>query len=190
MRTRNGLITLFLAAALALAGACGDDEPTRDESGSISETDDVTPNSLQVGDCFNDPDESATEVTSLEAVPCDEPHDNEIFHVFDLEGDDFPGEDEVKRLGMEGCEAEFEGYVGTPLAESGLAIVPVTPTEGSWESTDDRTILCAAYNSDGAPLTGSVEGRGAAAPAGEGGAPPGEPAPEDGSAPEGDAPQG
>lgn len=183
MRTRDGLLTLCLVAALALAGACGGDEPTRDESGSISETDDVTPNSLQVGDCFNDPDESASEVTSLEAVPCDEPHDNEVFHVFDLEGDEFPGGDEVRRLGAEGCEAEFEGYVGAPLAESGLAIVPVTPTEGSWNDTDDRTILCAAYNADGSPLTGSIEGRGAAAPAGED-------APDGGPAPEGEAPQG
>ena len=174
MAIRRSLMTLFLATVLALAGACGEDEPTRDDSGSISETDDVTPNSLQVGDCFNDPDSSATEVSSLQAVPCDEAHDNEIFHVFDLEGDEYPGDDEVARLGSEGCEPELEPYVGAPPAEAGLAIVPVTPTEGSWNDTDDRTILCAAYNADGSPLTGSIEGRGAAA----------------GGAPEGEAPEG
>ena len=184
MAIRRPLLTILLAAAIGLAGACGGDEPTRDDSGSISETDDVTPNSLQVGDCFNDPDSSATEVSSLEAVPCDEPHDNEVFHVFDLEGDDYPGDDEVARLGTEGCEPELEAYVGAPPAEAGLAIVPVTPTEGSWNDSDDRTILCAAYNADGTPLTGSIEGRGAAAePAG---APEGEaPAAETTTTPEG-----
>lgn len=176
MANRRVLITIFLSAVLGLAGACGTDEPARDDSGSINETDDVNPNSLQPGDCFNDPDDSASEVTSLQAVPCEEPHDNEVFHVFDLDQDEFPGQDEVKQLGLEACQAELEGYVGASAEEAGLAIVPVTPTEGSWDS-DDRTVLCAAYNADGTQLTGSIEGSGPATDAGEG-EPEGAPQPE------------
>src|SRR5688500_4430769 len=108
MRTRKSLLLILLVSAMALFGAaCGAGEPTRDESGDITETEDVAPNSLQAGDCFNDPEAgSPTQVTALEAVPCDEPHDNEVFHVFQLDDGDFPGADEVKQAGLEGCEPE------------------------------------------------------------------------------------
>lgn len=165
MRTRRNLAFVLLVAALALmAAACGAGEPTRDDAGEITETEDVAPNSLQAGDCFNDPEAgSPTEVTSLEAVPCDEPHDNEVFYVFDLEDGKFPGADEVKEAGLEGCEPEAEAYLGSDPAEAGLTIVPVTPTEQSWDEKDDRTVICALYKSDGTELTGSLRDRRGAA---------------------------
>jgi hypothetical protein len=161
MRSRAGLF-LFLVSVLAVAGAaCGAGEPTRDEAGEITETEDVAPNSLQPGDCFNDPEAgSPTQVTALEAVPCDEAHDNEVFHVFDLDDGDFPGADEVKQAGLDGCESEAEAYLGADPLEAGLTIVPVTPTEQSWNDKDDRTVICALYKADGTELTGSVQGRG------------------------------
>lgn len=155
MRIRKNFLLILLLSALALiGGACGAGEPTRDESGDITETEDVAPNSLKAGDCFNDPEAgSPTQVTALEAVPCDEPHDNEVFYVFDLDDGDFPGADEVKQAGLEGCEPEAESYVGSDPAEAGLTIVPVTPTEQSWNDKDDRTVICALYKSDGTELT-------------------------------------
>ena len=170
MRTKKSVLFLLLAAALALGGAACADEPNRDETGEIEETEDVAPNSLKAGDCFNDPEAgSPTQVTSLEAVPCDEPHDNEVFHVFQLDDGDFPGADELKQLGLEGCEPELEGYVGAPAADAGLTIVPVTPTEQSWNDKDDRTVLCALYKADGSELTGSLEGSGGAPAEGDAG---------------------
>lgn len=161
MRIQKKLSFILLIAALALGGAACADEPTRDDSGDITETEDVNPNSLQAGDCFNDPDPgSPTQVTALEAVPCDEEHNNEVFHVFQLDDGDFPGADEVKQLGLDGCEPELEGYVGATAEDAGLAIVPVTPTEQSWNDKDDRTVLCALYKADGSKLTGSLEGSG------------------------------
>lgn len=158
MRTKKSVLFILLAAALALGGAACADEPTRDEAGEITETDDVDPNALQAGDCFNDPEANTTQVTELEAVPCDEPHDNEVFHVFDLDDSDFPGVDEVKEFGLDGCEPALEEYVGATAEEAGLAIVPVTPTEQSWNDRDDRTVICALYKADGSRLTGSIEG--------------------------------
>jgi len=169
MRSKRSVLVVLLLSALALGGAACADEPNRDESGEINETEDVNPNTLQAGDCFNDPETgSTTQVTSLEAVPCDEAHDNEVFHVFDLDDGDFPGADEVKQLGLEGCEPELEGYVGATAEDAGLAVVPVTPTDQSWNDTDDRTVLCALYNADGTETTGSLEGTGGAAAEGEG----------------------
>ena len=169
MRSKKSVLFLLLVSALGLGLASCADEPNRDESGEINETEDVDPNTLQAGDCFNDPETgSTTAVTSLEAVPCEEPHDNEVFHVFDLDDGDFPGADEVKQLGLEGCEPELEGYVGATAEDAGLAVVPVTPTDQSWNDTDDRTVLCALYNADGSEITGSLEGSGGAAAEGEG----------------------
>ena len=164
MRTGKSLLLIVLLGAVALVGAgCGADEPTRDDSGDITETEDVDPNVLKPGDCFNDPDVSGTtQVTALEAVPCEEPHDNEVFHVFDLDDGDFPGADEVKQLGLERCEPEAETYLGAPPEDSGLLIIPVTPTEGSWNDQDDRTIICALYKADASKLTGRLAGQDAA----------------------------
>lgn len=142
-----------------LGAACAADEPERDASGNIEETEDVNPNSLKEGDCFNDPDDtSATQVTALQAVPCDEPHGNEVFHVFDFDDGDFPGTDEVRQLGLERCEPELEGYVGASATDAGLAIIPVTPTEQSWNDRNDRTVICGVYAADGTMLTGSLKG--------------------------------
>lgn len=158
MRIKRSVRLVLLATVLALGGAACADEPTRDEAGEITETEGVDPNALQAGDCFNDPEPGAsTQVTELEAVPCDEPHDNEVFHVFDLDDGEFPGADEVKELGLAGCEPELERYVGATAQEAGLAIVPVTPTEQSWNELDDRTVLCALYKADGSEITGSLE---------------------------------
>ena len=178
MRTKRSLLLILLAATPALVGGACADEPTRDESGEITETEDVDPNTLQAGDCFNDPEaENTTRVEELQAVPCDEPHDNEVFHVFDLDDGDFPGADEVKELGLAGCEPELEAYVGATAEEAGLAVVPVTPTEDSWNDLDDRTVICALYNADASKLTGSIEGRGAGTEGtGEAGTEPEEPA--------------
>ena len=172
MRTKKRVLFLLLSVALGVGGGACADEPTRDESGEITETEDVNPNTLQAGDCFNDPEEgSSTQVTELQAVPCDEPHDNEVFHVFDLDDGDFPGADEAKELGLAGCEPELEAYIGATAEEAGLAIVPVTPTEESWNNRDDRTVICALYKADGSELTGSLEGDASAGEgeAGEGG---------------------
>lgn len=164
MGTRKALLALLLAALLGVAtGACAADEPRRDESGEINETDEVDPNALKAGDCFDDPDdENATEVTSLTAVPCDEPHDNEVFHVFDLPDGEFPGSDEVKEQGLQGCEPELEDYVGATGEEAGLLIVPVTPTEGTWNDADDRKVICALYKADASKVTGSLKDSGPA----------------------------
>lgn len=162
MRIKQGLQVLLLVLSVALSGAACTDEPSRDESGEINETEDVDPNALKAGDCFNSPaNESDTEVTSLKAVPCDEAHDNEVFHVFDLDAAEFPGDDEVKEMGQQGCEAELEEYVGASAQEAGLLLVPVTPTEDSWNEFEDRTVLCALHKADGSKMTGSLEGTGA-----------------------------
>jgi len=66
--------------------ACGSDEPSRSDEGAIEEEGDLGVQSVEVGDCFDDPEgvaEERVEVEALGAVPCDQPHDNEAYHLFD-----------------------------------------------------------------------------------------------------------
>ena len=129
---------LLLVAALLVA-ACGGNVFT-----------------LEVGTCFDDSAE--TEVSSVPEVDCSEPHDNEVFAVFDYTASDtFPGTSAMNDAAQELCVAEFEAYVGLSYQESALAVFPITPTERSWDS-GDREIICALYDFDLSKLTGSMEG--------------------------------
>jgi hypothetical protein len=146
--SRRALLT-SLAFALLAAG-CGDDEVG-------------SPFDVAVGDCFDTPAAEDGEVSQLVTVSCDEPHDNEAYFLFDLEGDDddeYPGESAIDDLGVAGCSEEFEDYVGTPIEESSLTGVPLlTPSEDSWED-GDREVVCVVFATNGDQLDRSARDSG------------------------------
>ena len=159
---RHRLIPALAAACLVLAaGACSDDGgPERDDDGAIVEGDDLGAFDMEVGDCFNDPEgmELGTQSTVLQlpAVPCGDPHDNEVFALIDLEDGDYPGVEDVSEEGFMRCMDEFEGYVGAAYDETDLIFDPyLYPTEQTWEA-GDREVVCALYNADLSKLTGSM----------------------------------
>ena len=150
-----------LVALLALTG-CSDDGPeaTRDEAGAVATQGSVDALDVAVGDCVNDPEgidsEEGAVFESIEAVPCDQPHDNEIYHQFDLPEGDWPGEDALFEQAGQGCEAEFAAFVGLGYDESALDIAPITPVEESWDQ-GDREVSCAVYDPAG-QTTGTLKG--------------------------------
>lgn len=109
---------------------------------------------MQVGDCLNDQD--ATEVDSVPAVPCDEPHDYEVYYSFDLDAGEYPGDDAVYEDADQGCYDAFADFVGVTYEESALEFNNFVPTEGSWNELDDREIVCVVYDAE--PVTGTLEG--------------------------------
>lgn len=141
-RVRTAVAVALVVGAAALAG-CGGTEVAK----------------ADVGDCFQDPENTA-EVDEFDTVDCDEPHDNEVYAVFDLPDGDFPGADMVDEDGVSGCIERFEGYVGAPYETSDLDIYFIFPTEETWERADDREVICAVFAIDGSPLDGSAEGSG------------------------------
>lgn len=112
--------------------------------------------SLDVGDCFDDPTPESSEVTDVEVVGCDSPHDNEVYATFDLPDTDFPGADEVLEASLAGCAERFEDLTGVPVGESSLDATLLAPTEQSWTSRDDREVICYLLDASGAKLEGSV----------------------------------
>jgi hypothetical protein len=114
---------------------------------------------LEEGDCWDDPEDTdSSEVSEVEVVDCDEPHDNEVYLLFDLPGDEFDAT-AVDEGSQQGCLDAFEGFVGTAYEDSRLEIFPITPTSGSWEE-GDREVICSVYDIELEKLVGSMEGSG------------------------------
>lgn len=143
MRIVRGVVLLSVAGAL-LAGCSGDQRVT----------------SLEVGDCFDDSAEFLTgeDVSSVPSVPCDEPHDNEVFHVTDYSGSSYSFEGIADFADMV-CYSAFEPYVGRSYQTSVIDFTWLIPTEESW-SLGDREVVCIAFHMDFEQLRGTVRGSG------------------------------
>lgn len=115
--------------------------------------------SLEVGQCFNDP-EATDEISDVALVDCAEPHNNEVYHLFDIPGDEFPGRSTVSDLATEGCIDAFETFVGASYATSDFGIFPISPTEDSWNRADDREVVCALFDLTTNESTGSARNSG------------------------------
>ncbi len=142
------------------------DDADRDESGNIVSAGELSVFSMRAGDCFNDSQEvidaggDAVEAQDLAALPCTEPHDNEVYAVFDLSLERFPGAEALSDMASDQCLERFESFVGMSFEESILGIYPIYPTEESWSQSSDREIVCAVYHVELEKLTGSMKGSG------------------------------
>jgi hypothetical protein len=173
-------LALVVALAVAVAG-CSDDgdggaatpdatsttSTPQPDGGSTTSTmvqpvgDPVPRTGLFIGDCFNAYDE--IDVTTR--VPCDAPHDGEVFHFENHPapyGDPYPNGAELEEYALRVCYAWFEPFTGGLYEVSRLEIGVVTPTEPQW--TDSRAryrgITCYVHDPAGGPLVGSMRGRG------------------------------
>lgn len=155
------LLVWALAAPLLVLGCLG--AVQRDDSGRIVVAGYVKSTSLRVGDCFQDWEgaapEGAAEVLNLDAVPCSEPHDNEVFLTRDVTGKvEWPGEQYLRVTASSTCLGAFESFVGRDHASSRLDYGYMRPTRESWEEFGDRRITCFLFDSAYAPLVGSMRG--------------------------------
>ncbi|UNK72285.1 septum formation family protein [Microbacterium sp. H1-D42] len=142
-----------LATSMLLGGG-GDAQ--RDQSGNVTEKDNIDIFSLKVGDCkMTDAD---GEVQATDVVPCEEPHDEEVYFEFDLEGDELPSSEQIEAAVGEKCIPAFDEYVGTMFEESTLDIRWLEPTQLTWTELDDRLVQCIIVDAAGDQLEGSMKG--------------------------------
>jgi hypothetical protein len=156
---RRRLLAVAFTGALALTtSAC---QAERDADGAIVGAGTLAADELGVGDCFDDEpsDEEVTEILDVPAVPCGEPHDNEVFHAFELRGDELPSDADIEELVDEECLPAFGRFVGTSYEESELDLFAIWPTERAW-AAGDREVLCAVFAMDLSKLEGTVAGSG------------------------------
>jgi hypothetical protein len=158
-RLHGRLLAGALTAALALTtSAC---QAERDADGAIVGAGSLAADELGVGDCFDDEpsDEEVTEILDVPAVPCGEPHDNEVFHAFELRGDELPSDAEIEGQVDEECLPAFDRFVGSSYEDSELDLFAIWPTAASW-AAGDREVLCAVFAIDLSKLEGTVAGSG------------------------------
>lgn len=105
---------------------------------------------LTTGDCFNDPADGSTEIANVEMVDCNEPHDNEVFHVFQIDALGTQSEYEAA------CIEAFEAYVGIDYLDSEIFVGNVSPTPDSF-SDGDRDVVCIGFLL-GEQLTETIQG--------------------------------
>ena len=113
---------------------------------------------LQSGDCFNDPEPGELgAIQEVEVLPCDLPHDNEIFYSFTLADGAMPPQDQVFELSASQCLPAFDAFVGIDFELSEMDVFPLTPTPEQWDD-GHRTVHCVLFNLDLGDLVGSARG--------------------------------
>jgi hypothetical protein len=96
----------------------------RDASGAIVGAGSVDAFEIRVGDCFNDDaSNSGDEIESVSGVPCADPHDNEVYAVFDVALAEYPGDESMYDVAFDACLDRFEPFVGRDYETS--ATVPL-----------------------------------------------------------------
>jgi len=139
-------------------------EADRDSTGAIVDEGRIDAFQMRVGDCFNDTSamssDEEVEIVNVPGVPCAEPHDNEVYAVFNLGITTFPEGDGMADLAFDSCRKRFEPFVGKDYASSSLDILPIYPTLDSWKQRNDREVICGVFDMNLAKLQGSVQGSG------------------------------
>jgi hypothetical protein len=81
------IVVLFVVAIAAVALVSLFGQAERDEGGAVTDAGSLEAAELQVGDCFDEPSgvssDAVSEVFTVEAKPCGEPHDFEVFHSYE-----------------------------------------------------------------------------------------------------------
>lgn len=92
MPVERALRAVLIFTATGLLAAC---EPpaNRDAEGSITSDGLVDAFAMKVGDCFDDQD--TEQIFDVPGRPCSEPHDNEVFAIFDARLSEFPGSEQM-----------------------------------------------------------------------------------------------
>jgi hypothetical protein len=147
-------LSLLVVASAACTQTSQDDNSDRNDAGTVVGGGDVGVFALKVGDCIDvsqfigEPETASTEVKPVEefaAVPCTETHTGEVVTVdeqFYGDLDAFPTSDELLTSGKERCITDVSAYTATDYDTSPYDVFPLIPTEGSWDSVDDRGLIC------------------------------------------------
>ncbi|MEO9325442.1 septum formation family protein [Nocardioides sp. C4-1] len=150
-RTVAAAALVVLALPLSGCGLFGGDDDEQDVL------------DIEAGQCFVLPDEVQEQVSDLERVGCDEPHDRESFAVIPYEAPDgetdadvFPGDEALTTFADGRCADAFGDYTGVPYLDSDLYFTYLLPSPRSWQG-GDRDVVCFAFD-PGQRLSTSLRG--------------------------------
>lgn len=148
-----GILAAAVGIGLTKAATRGGDE-------FIAETETLSAFEVRVGDCFDDGAFMGNEVQDIPAVPCSEPHDNEVYATFDMPEDKWPGDAAADQAAMAVCYDRFKAAIGKPYKDSVIDFTTMYPSERSWNQGGDREVVCIAFRMDLEKLTETVRNSG------------------------------
>lgn len=149
------LLAIAIASTLTGCSAVADLLPTTPPSATATTRQAATrivPR-LTVADCLNDLD--AASPAGIPVVPCPAPHGYEVYAIFPLPGDGYPGDDAATAAAESGCAAQFAAFAGIAYRSSALDFAYLTPTDAHWAV--DHTVTCVIYDPAGA-VAGTLAG--------------------------------
>jgi len=154
------VIAIIVLVVLSVIGVVNLDEPSRDESGHVTETRSVTIDSLRVGDCFDEThmrstDEEPAAVAEVTVKPCSQLHDFEFYYEFELEGGDYPGDEAIIAEANEKCFATVFDYAGRGPQVRQAGVFFIYPAKLDWKLARERTVRC-MLGFDSGPTQGSL----------------------------------
>lgn len=155
------IIAGVIGSSVSVApGAAAPTAPVPTPSGGTTPSDDpssvdVNVIDVKVGDCISRMTGISKNVR-LQVTPCTDPHEGEVFALFDATGVPYPGDPALSRQADDGCTDRLAGYAPTAADVPGLGISFVYPSAESW-TAGRRQIQCIATSDP--PATGSIRGR-------------------------------
>lgn len=144
------LSTLWIVAVAAVVMTT--DSAERSSDGVVQVAGTVSTDDLQIGDCPKTLTEGRE--TTVDVVPCTEPHEAEVIASFELEGEAFPGEDETFRFADGGCSKRIVAVLPPGAPEYG--VFSFAPSRQTWNLGDREVVCLVTAPVDGEPLTGRV----------------------------------
>lgn len=140
MIKRIVLIVVGLVVVAGIGSVLLNDEAERDDTGQVASEGKLSVFDLRVGDCLLNIASKTGEQRDLEAVPCSELHDGEVYTNIDLGDGTFPGDAFVAGKAERGCSARLRRQA----PESKDEILYFVPNKSTWDEQDDRTVTCIA----------------------------------------------
>jgi len=129
----------------------------------VIESDKKSVNDLDIGACYDLPLDSSLddEISTLKEIPCDEPHDGQLFAQGELNPDrdrDYPSDaDALTTEAGTACAGDpFEEFTGESYAASPLAMYVLVPSKDGWTSSRG-SYSCFVVSADGSALLESAE---------------------------------
>jgi hypothetical protein len=104
-----------------------------------------------IGQCLNFVEDEYIGA-AIENVPCDVPHEYELFFNARIAAD---GEGELAEISEQRCIEEFEAYIGKPWLESEFTFIYLNPEETS-VADEQGPLQCFVTDEEGVPLVGST----------------------------------
>jgi hypothetical protein len=111
---------------------------------------------LAVGQCLVPPTKVQAELTSIEVVPCTDPHTQQVYAVVHDGAGSYPTPAALSTFANAHCLDDFAGFVGVSYQKSSLYFTYLLPSVRSW-AAGDRSVVCVVESVQG-PLRRSVQG--------------------------------